>query len=223
MIYDEFGAQMKREYELFLFALSGRYLSLIAPGADVSPMMIRQFTQSASQLQATFIQTAIQRIEQFATTYPSASAEKRSTRLVSELMRITASNIETLTLRMKGGAQNALAGVKNAHGAMGLLLQQKLSNPEFRVKTPKGRSFDAVSYTHAEARNFAYLAWIDATLERIALTSDLAEVRYPSADHAAYGTVFSISGSTPGYKSFQEMELLFHYNSTAFPHDHVPT
>jgi len=37
MIYDDFGAQMKKEYDVFLFALAGRYLSAMAPGAEVTP------------------------------------------------------------------------------------------------------------------------------------------------------------------------------------------
>lgn len=223
MIYDDFAVKLQREYELFLFALSGRYLSLITPGADVSPMMVRQMETEGEKLRATFLQSATQRVDDYARTYTVASAQARADHFVSDLKRITTENIKTITQRMKAGSATTLSGIKHAHGAIGLLLQQKLSNPDFRVKTPKGRSFDAVSYVFAEGRNFAYLTWIDATLEKIAVTSDLAEVRYPNPEHAAYGTVFSISGKTPGYKSFEEVKLLFHYNSTAFPHDHVPS
>ena len=223
MIYDEFATKLQREYELFLFALSGRYLNLIAPGAAVSPMMVRQMETEGAKMRDTFLHSATQRADDFARTYTVAGAQQRSEQFLSDLKRITTENIATITQRMKTGSANTLSGIKHAHGAIGLLLQQKLSNPDFRVKTPKGRSFDAVGYVFAEARNFAYLTWIDATLEKIAVTSDLAEVRYPNPEHTANGTVFSISGKTPGYKTFAEVKLLFHYNSTAFPHDHVPS
>jgi hypothetical protein len=223
MIYDDIAEKLKQEYSLFLFALAGRYLTLMAPGAEVSPMMVRQMHHQGTALAQTFTSTAKALVSDFARSYTSARSEALYAQFTKMLDNITAQNINTLTQRMKGGAQNTLAGVKEAHGAIGLLLQQKMSNPDFRVKTPKGRSFDAVAYFFAEARNFAYQSWIDFTLEAIAQTSDLAEVHYPSPDHATYGTVFSISGKTPGYKSFEEVKLLFHYNSTAFPHDHVPS
>lgn len=223
MIYDDFATKLKQDYNLFLFALAGRYLTLTAPGAEVSPQMLRQMKEQGLELAKTFMQSAGMRIGDFTHSHQSAGVEARSSAFVKVLANIAAQNIDMLTLRMKGGAKNALAGVKEAHGAIGLLLQQKLANPDFRVKTPKGRSFDAVAYLFAEARNFAYLSWIDTTLERIAQTSDLAEIRYPNPEHSANGTVFSISGSTPGYKSYEEVKLLFHYNSTAFPHDYVPS
>lgn len=223
MIYDDIANQLEREYSLFLFALAGRYLSLVTPGAEVSPMMVRQMEEQGTALAQTFTASAKALVSDFARKHTSARSDALYAQFEQMLSNITAQNIHTLTQRMKGGAQNTLAGVKQAHGAIGLLLQQKLSNPDFRVKTPKGRSFDAVAFFHAEARNFAYQSWIEFTLEAIAQTSDLAEVRYPNPEHAAYGTVFSISGKTPGYKSFEEVKLLFHYNSTAFPHDHVPS
>lgn len=223
MIYDAIADTLKQEYNLFLFALAGRYLTLMAPGADVTPMMVRQMEEQGTALAKTFTSSAKALVSDFARSHTSARSDALYEQFVKMVDNITAQNINTLTQRMKGGAQNTLAGVKDAHGAIGLLLQQKLANPDFRVKTPKGRSFDAVAFFYAEARNFAYQSWVESTLETIAQTSDLAEVRYPNPEHAGNGTVFSISGKTPGYKSFAEVKLLFHYNSTAYPHDHVPS
>jgi len=222
MIFDDFATKLKQDYDLFLFALAGRYLTLMAPGAEVSPHMVRQMQEQGAALAKTFLSSASARVDDFAQSYPLADSDVRSARFKRELSNIAAQNIYTLMQRMKGGAQNTLAGVKEAHGAIGLLLQQKLSNPDFRIKTPKGRSFDAASYLLAEARNYAYQSWIEFTLAQIAQTSDLAQVNYPNPEHVGHGTVFSISGQTPGYKSFEQIKLMFHYNSTAFITHHVP-
>ena len=223
MIYDDIANQLKQEYNLFLFALAGRYLSLVTPGAEVSPIMVRQMAEQGAALAHTFIASAKALVSDFARSHTSAHSEALSAHFEKMLSNVTAQNINSLTQRMKGGAQNTLAGVKGAHGAIGLLLQQKLANPEFRVKTPKGRSFDAAAFFFAEARNYLYQSWIESTLVTLAESGDLAEVRYPSPEHSGNGTVFSISGKTAGYKSFEEIKFLFHYNSTAFITDHVPS
>lgn len=223
MIYDDFASQLQREYDLFLFAVAGRYLSLTGTNIEVSPMLVRQLRTVSAGLQATFLEHAKQRLNDFTAQYASASSEARSTAFMRELTRMTDENIKTLTDKLKGGVRDTFAAVKNAHGAMGLLMQKKAAEPEFLIKTKSGRSFKASAYLYTEARDLAYRVWIDNKLEWIAQAGDLAEVQYPDPNHAGNGMVFSISGETKGVPSFNEIEdKVFHYNAQATIVPHVP-
>jgi hypothetical protein len=45
---------------------------------------------------------------------------------------------------------------------------------------------------------------------------DLAQVMYDDEGHKNNGLIFSMSGATPGYPSFDDIaETVFHYNATA--------
>jgi hypothetical protein len=224
MIYDDFGENSRREYDLFVFALTGRYLTLVAPGIAVSPMSIYTLRASGSMLRKAYLQSAFRMIDGYAQEYASARSEQLALDWRRELERITEVNIESLVLRLKGAARSELSLLDNVHGAMGTLLQQRLSSPELVVPTASGREYKAGPLVGAEARDFAYRAWLDSELERIAVTSDLAEVIYPSADHEGHGRVFSISGATIGYPSFALLEEdVFHFNANAMVKPHVST
>jgi hypothetical protein len=224
MIYDDFGAQLKREYDLFLFALAGRYLSLMAPGAEVSPFMVRQLKEAGAALRETFLQLANQRVTDYVSTYASASAENRGKAFLNDLSGLTNQNVNSLTLKMKGAAKSALSSVQGAHGGIGLLLQRKLATPEFKVVMTSGRTFDAAPLVKSLARNFAYQTWIDHTLTEIGATSDLAQVQYADPAHAGFGQIFSISGNTAGYPSYDQIAAeVFHFNAQATIVSHVST
>lgn len=223
MIYDDFATELQREYDLFLFAVAGRYLSFVGTNVEVSPMLVRQMRTAGAALQATFLEHAKRRLDDFTAQYTTASAQPRSVAFMRELTRMTDENINTLTDKMKGGLRDTFAAIKNAHGAMGLLMQKKAAEPEFLIKTKSGRSFKASGYLYTEARDLAYRVWIDSKLEEIARTGDLAEVQYPDPNHADNGMVFSISGETKGVPSFNEIEdKVFHYNAQATIVPHVP-
>ena len=222
MIYDDFAEALRREYEVFLFALTGRYLSYTSAGVQASPMLAHQMKSAGAGLQAMFLEHASTKIDNLIGEYPSAYANERAVAFKRELTRVTDTNIDSLVDRIKGAAMNPTA-VGEVHGAMGLLLQQKMANPEFRVPTKSGRSYEAKSLMYAQARDFGYRVWIDETLETIGATGDLAEVLYSDPNHAGNGMVFSISGKTPDYPSFAGIEdEVFHYNAQAMIVPHVP-
>lgn len=216
MIYDDFGEQMKKEYEVFLFALSGRYLSAMAPGAEVSPKMVNDLKASAASLRDTYLRTASQTIAVYVAQLDNGNGTEQSVTLTNELAMVTSQNISTLIARMKGAHQDALKSVKDAHGGIGLLLQKKLANPEFTVETASGRKYKAPDYVRGMTRDFAYRMWLNARMEEISWTSDLAMVTYDDPSHSSYGKVFSISGDSTEYPSFASLERgVFHFNASA--------
>lgn len=222
MIYDEFASRLARDYELFLFAISGRYLSYVLPRADASPQMVTQFEQGAASLRETFLNNANQAIDEYARSQPSARLGELAFGFRSELTRITADNMQVLSGRLRGTVFGESMLMRGFAGPMGLLLQQKLSQPEFTVTTASGRTYQALPLVKSQAREFAYRSWLSAELARIAPYTDLVSVTYPDSAHEGNGRVFSISGRTPGFPSFADIEeSVFHYNATAGVTHHV--
>ena len=215
MIYDDFASTLQREYELFLFALTGRYLALTSAGVDASPHTILAVRKSALVLQGMFLEHANSKVREFVQNYPSARSDERVVAFLREISRMSDANIVSLTDRLRGAALNPQKQ-DDMHGAMGLLLQRQMATPTFKVETKSGRSYEAVGLMGTEARDFAYRTWIDNKLEWIAQTSDLAQVQYADPTHAGNGMVFSIGGETPNVPTFAQIEdEVFHYNAQA--------
>jgi hypothetical protein len=222
MQYEDFANQLKSEYELFLFALSGRYLALMAPGIAASPMSINQFEQSARELRATFLQTANRSIVGYVAGVAVDTVSELTRDFGEQLADASAQNIDSLATRMKGMKVNALDAVGDVHGAMGLLLQSKLATPEFNVVTASGRTFKAAPLVRSQARHFAYQTWLYQQMVSQSWEGDLAQVVYDDPNHDNHGLVFSMSGATPGYPSFDDLiEGVFHYNANAKIAPHV--
>jgi hypothetical protein len=216
MQYEGFAIRLKSEYDLFLFALSGRYLSVMAPGVSVSPMLVTQFEQSASELRETFLKTASRSIADYVGVSDVDTVKALSQGFNEELARVTRENIQSLSSRMKGVKNSELDAVGELHGAMGLLLQRKLSTPEFNVTSVSGRVFKAAPFVKAQARQFAYQTWLQLQMVGFSWEGDLAQVMYDDEGHKNNGLIFSMSGATPGYPSFDDIaETVFHYNATA--------
>ena len=223
MFYDDFAKRIADEYQLFLFALSGQYLALVAPGLETSPATIAQLQRRGVELRETFLQTANRSVTDFAHATSMDWEDPSITRFLAELSDFTRQNIDSLVARMKGVKDSALDVMDDMHGAMGLLLQKKLATPEFKVMTASGRSFDAAKLVRAQARDFAYQAELRSKLARFTQYTDLARVHYADPAHAGHGLVFSITGKTAGYPTFDEIaSKVFHYNATAGVTDHVP-
>jgi hypothetical protein len=222
MIYEDFAQRFKREYEVFLFALAGRYLLAIAPGAQVSPRMINDFKSEAAALRETFLQSAMQTVTTYLDQIDAGRVTDLSVAFGNELNHATMQNIQQMVAAMKGVSQVATKSVKDAHGGMGLLLQKKLESPAFVLKTPAGRRFSATDLVGSMAREFAYRQWLHTTIEQIADSGDLAEVYYDNPDHAYNGAIFSISGESDKHQSWAWAErVIFHYNATAKVRAHV--
>ena len=216
MQYEGFAIRLKSEYELFLFALSGRYLSVMTPGVSVSPMLINQFEQSSGELRDTFLKTANRTVADYLGVTDLDTVKALSLGFADELARATRQNIDSLVNRMKGAKNSELDAVGEVHGAMGLLLQRKLATPEFNVVSESGRTFKAVPFVKSQARQFAYQSWLQIQMMGFSWEGDLAQVIYDDEGHKNNGLVFSMSGATKGYPSFDDIaETIFHYNAKA--------
>jgi hypothetical protein len=224
MIYDDFAQRLTREYEMYLIGLTGRYLSLMAPGIDTSPWAIGQLQASAEMLRKTFLTIADRTVKDYVNTVSADGMREQTQAFMDRVASMTMQNVQLLTDRMKGAKNNTFDAVKeNLHGAMGLLLQRQLTTPEYVVTTASGRSYKAAPLMNSEARQFGYQRWLQAEMEKLSWQGDLAEVRYPDPEHEGNGLIFSMSGATPGYPSFEDIaQTVFHYNSTATIAPHVP-
>ena len=216
MRYDDFAQRLESEYSLFLFALSGRYLSLIAPGADVSPMMIGELERGAWALRKTFLALANESVANYLGTTELASVKALARDFNDALEMATWQNVTMLEARMRGVKAGTLDVMDRMHGAMGLLLQRKLASPEFVVTATSGRSYNAIPFVKTQARQFAYQSELHLQMDALSAQGDLAQVQYDDPDHPHHGLVFSISGTTPGYPSFEALSTsVFHFNATA--------
>lgn len=224
MIFNDFADRLTREYEMYLIGLTGRYLSLIAPGVDVSPWAIGQLRAGAEMLRKTFLTIANRTVQDFLTQVSADGMREQTQAFMDRVANMTAQNITLLTDRMKGVNDTALNAFKSSmHGAMGLLLQRQLTNPEYTVTTDSGRTYQAAPLMKTEARQFGYQHWLIAEMQKLSWQGDLAKVVYPDPEHENHGLVFSMSGATPGYPSFEDLQdSVFHYNSTATIAPHVP-
>jgi len=224
MIFNDFASRLAREYGLFLSALTGRYLSMMSPGTEVSPMSIAQMQSAGDAMRRTYMELADRSVRDFVAQMSGEAMVEATKDFLKRIDSMTAQNIELLVDRMKGMKNNALDAVKeNMHGSMGLLLQRQLMNPEYTVKTASGRTYEALGLMTTEARHFAYRTWLHAEMAKLSWTGDLAEVRYADPEHKNNGLVFSMSGNTLGYPSFEDIaDRVFHYNSTATIAPHVP-
>jgi hypothetical protein len=223
MYHDDFAQRLAHEYELFLFALSGQYLALVAPGVEASPASISHLERRGEMLRQTFLHTAARSVEDVVAAMGMDSEQAGTQDFLEELVGFTGQNVESLVARMKGVKNTTLDAMQDMHGAMGQLLQQKLSAPEFKLVTASGRSFEATGLVRSQARDFAYQNSIRASLSKFAQYTDLATVVYPDPSHKGHGLVFSITGKTAGYPTFDEIAAkVFHYNATAGVADHVP-
>lgn len=223
MYYDDFAERLAREYQLFLFALSGQYLGLATSGIEASPATVMQLQRSGAALRETFLDAANRNVADFVAAIGMDAQDASIGGFAAQMSEFTRQNIDTLVARIKGVKTDTLDAMGEMHGAMGLLLQKKLSTPEFKLVTASGRSFEAASLVRSQARDFAYQASIRAELARFAAYTDLARVVYPDPEHKGHDAVFSITGKTAGYPSFQEIAMkVFHYNATAGVTDHVP-
>jgi len=214
MIYDDFAMRVRGDYELFLMALRGEYLSLVMPGVEVTPRTVMDFHTRAKKQREAFMQTAKERATTFLQEHKSARSDMLYDDFMSNVYRATVQNMSYLVGRLKGSEVNPLR--MEAHSAMGLLLQKQMTQPEFEIKTHTGRKYKAQHYLKAEARHFAYNVWLEGELAKIAESSDLAEVHYANSQHPNNGLVFSITGNAPDYPSLDSLrDSIFHFNAQA--------
>jgi hypothetical protein len=223
MRYEEFASSMMADYELYLYALMGRYQAIRAPGVEVTPQVVRLLEVDAYRLSKTFSQIASETIKGYANPMIAASSEEfvdslaqRKKEVEVLIQSIVIENVRQIIHMTKTGFGGYISMLKDASGGMGLLVQQKIGTVEFKVTDTSGRKWEAKRLMRVIARDYAYQSWLDWQAST-----------YLDADYdimkAKNDFLFSLKG-TEGYPSFEEVRgLIFHPNSNSTMVPHVST
>lgn len=226
MMYDDFASRIVQEYDLFLFSLTGKYLSLVAPGVEITPRAIADLRSGAQKLAETFYGLAEREIDNYLHNLPVEGNEAlqsdlvvRKRELLARIRIATSENVKQVTQRAMVGKQDYTRLLSNAHGAIGMLAQARASSIDFQIRDTSGRRWQAKTLMRIMARDFAYQSWLDVMFAEILNEGDLADVRY---DDASRDFTLSITGATPGYPKLAEIRAkVFHPNATATVEAHV--
>jgi hypothetical protein len=224
MPYDEFAITVDGDYKMFLNAIAGVYRSNVATGVAVTPASIMEVTRQTKELAAIFTLRVQRETEEYA---QSTNSHAQAVGLSTSINAAVGENIAQIIRLMKTGVGNYKDMMRGAHGAIGLLLQKKLSTVEFKLYDSLDRKWDAEKLFHTTARDYAYQAWVNQrALELVDQGFKLAyAVRdSSSSNNSERGLLFSIGEPVDGYKTLAEVrKLVFHVNSSARLVGYVPS
>lgn len=217
MLYDTLATRLTAEYDLFLYALSGRYQQMRAPGVTATPRAIADLNYKAHELASTFYQIASNEIATYIDPMIEAASESVADRLtqrkIAVLTLITSMLLENVHQVIKT-ARTGITGpgdmLKGSTGAIGSLLQRMMAKITFKANDTSGRKWDAEKLFRVIVRDFAYQSWLDQQVEQL----DEAGVTLITNNQNA---VFPIS-------EFENVRAqYFHINSNAIPTPYVPS
>ena len=217
MVFDDLATRLSAEYALFLFALTGRYQQLRAPGVEITPRAIADLHSDTFKLVGTFYEIAERDFDDYLRPMLAEASDDVSDGLVTRKMVALAhiramllENAHQVTKMARTGVTGVGSLLKGSAGAIGLLVQRQAGKIEFKVTDTSGRKWQAEKLFRVVARDFAYQAWID---------KQIADMRAASVDMATNGVnaVFSLD-------EFEELRgEYFHINSSAIPTPYVPS
>lgn len=214
MVFDDLAVRVAAQFDLYLFALAGRYHQMRAPGIEVTPRAVVDLHDDIRALNKTFYQTASTEFDVYLAALSVDAGNKtldglheRKQAFEAYLHDIIADCSGQVIKMAKTGVGNFASLLKNAHGAMGLLAQRQAGRIEFKADDTAGRSWNAKRLMDAVVRDAAYQAFIDVQVaELLRNGGDLVLTNH--------GQVLSLR-ATKGHPSLADMRsLLFHPNST---------
>ncbi|MFT4064277.1 hypothetical protein [Paraburkholderia sp.] len=214
MTYDDLTNPVMGAYASFLSALTGLYLGVTTPGMTVTPSTLASVTAQAHQLAGTFISNAESGMFSYAR---KLGVERASDANAFSAVRVAvAQNIKTVLKKLRGQELGSAALLKNATGGMGLLVQSKLGQLDFRVSDNAGRLFDAQTLMRTTIRQFAIQTTIDAAVMKAEAAGKRSfTVDYPNdPEHGGQGVEVPISGLGLA----EARRKIFHPNTSAVPH-----
>lgn len=223
MIYDALATRLSSEYALFLYALSGRYQQIRAPGVKIYPNAISDLLFDAMQLAATFYNTAESEIDNYlrpmiedATDDVADGLVVRKKEALSRIRAMTLENAKQVVKTARTGITGVGDMLKGSTGAIGLLLQRLAGKIDFRATDASGRNWAADKLLRFIVRDFAYQAWLDFEVGRyVKEGQDLMQT--------PKGRIFSLL-ETAGYDSFEAVRSeVFHINSNEIMVPYVPS
>ncbi len=218
MTYDEFATEVASEYSLFLFALSGAYLARVSPGRQVTPLLVKEFRADARRLSETFFDQLDRSVDSFMVTFGFGDTDsERETAFLNATHGMVAVNLAQINKQMISGSVNFGNVLKNASGAIGLLVQKKLGMIDFKIPDAAGRMWNAETLFRMTARDFAYQTYIDEQVAELrAGGNKLAKVIYPDPTHKNHDGIISLDEEIDGYPTFASVrKVIFHPNANA--------
>lgn len=223
MLFDALATRLSAEYDLFLYALSGRYQQMRAPGVAVTPRAVSDLNQSSQGLVHTFYQIATTEIDNYLRPMRSEasgdvadSLTVRKKLVLSHIRAMLIENAQQVVKATRTGVASAGDLLQGKTGAIGLLLQRQAGKIQFKTADTSGRKWDAEKLFKVVVRDFAYQAWLDFEADRYAQAGqDLMQT--------PKGRIFSLLETT-GYDSFEAVRPeVFHINSNEIMVPYVPS
>ena len=210
-------------YSLFLSALSGRYLALRAAGVPPA-QIVTELRRVGYSFARSFLDAATERVRAYPASDANGALKDALDAHASELIALLKSAVVRNIKQVEGWAlQGQQAGdpfVQPA-GAMGLLWQQKMAQPEFTLPDAIGRNWVAEKMVRAATRDVLYQAELDATVVELrAAGFSYAMVMHPSA-HDKNGMILSLAEQPSVLRDFPRVDdpavrkEVFHPNARA--------
>lgn len=231
MRYDDLARRVVAAYELFLFALNGRYQQMRAPGAEVTPRALRDLQVDAYALGKTFLSIAEAEVENYLRPLLEDRSDGLQTALTLRkkeafaLVRgMVIENVKQVGRVGRTGISGFSDLLRNAHGGMGLLVQRAVGVIGFKVTDTSGRKWEPAKLMQVVVRDFGYQSDIDAFVDaRRAFGENLAAAVWMNeSGYIVKQTIFAI-GESDAYPSLEAVrDTVFHPNSKAIVTPYVP-
>lgn len=217
MDYDRYASAIRAEYDAFAGNLTADYLALTAAGRGVDG--VGQFRMGGLALISTLLGRAIALTNDYvAPLGGGAVRDARENPWLNTLRQIATKNLNDLIVKLMGGGMRPADLLNRPAGAVGLLLQKKMDRPRLTARDKAGRAWQADKLVALMARDFAYQAYLDATIERFDEEGvEWVQVVYPDSTHDNHGLHMRLDEVGLIRKS------IFHPNSNARLVPYVPT
>lgn len=217
MEYDRYRGAVLVAYEAYAGKLTSEYLAAQAAGRGLEAVGALRATGLAA-LRALVQQVRALTDDYLAALDHGAGVDERSVFWLADLERIATKNLNDLLVRLMGGGLRVADLLHEKAGAIGLLLQKKMGVPRLTARDGAGRAWQSDQLVAVMARDFAYQAYLDATIERLDADGvELVDIAYPDPGHANHGLTIRLD------EVALVRRTLFHPNSTARLVPHVPT
>lgn len=215
MEYDRYGQAIRAEYEVFTSGLVARYMTQRAAGRGIDA--VSEFRLEGLAAISTLLGRAIALTNDYlAPLGEGAIRDARENPWLDQLRQIAVKNLNDLIVKLMGGGARPADMLNRPAGAIGLLLQKKLDTPRLTVRDRAGRAWPADKMVATSARDFAYQAYLDATIEHLDEEGvEFVDIVYPDPTHENHGMTIRLDEVALVRKT------IFHPNSNARLVPHV--
>jgi hypothetical protein len=216
-IYDDLGTRYGAKFRMFATAVAGE--RALAAAAGIPPTNAKRWSR-ADQFRSAFLSEARIELSRYAQELMgNAQQEALGTtlgRLAStwaDIADLTGQIVTQSTRQATFGLQNPLTVLQSSRmgaGAIGVLAQQRLANPTFKVRDSAGREWNGDLLMERIVRDFAYQVFIDHQFEQ-ARQDGAQEVvlQHPDSTHPLAGETLPVTGED----WLQKRNEVFHFNS----------